>query len=372
MFCDADVRRLVGAIYDAAYDAALWKVCFEDLATIMDATTVGFVCASRDGSHTAVSLFTNVEEAAIRDYAYFSDKNVFVQRTASLSPGEVFTDRQLVPKNELRHSEYYNDYLRRYDIAGGIGACIAKGDLESFISVNRPENRGDWSDDAEQLLRVLVPHVQCAVRLHCELSAAEHARRMYRQAADDLNVPTVVVNAKHRVMFANTAGRRILKAGDALLDRDGCLTAAHRDDRSQLSSLIQSAFATATMPWRDGPRWIHLRRSSTRPPLGVIAAPPPSTARDVGEPTAVLFLVDSRRASNRSAIRLLETLYGLTRSEATVAAHVANGIAPTQIARATHRSAETVRAHLKRVLHKTQTTSQSELVSLISTLPGSL
>jgi DNA-binding CsgD family transcriptional regulator len=167
-----------------------------------------------------------------------------------------------------------------------------------------------------------------------------------------------------------------LNARDALTDVDGFLTAAHHDDRGQLSSLIESALATATQPWRRSPRWINVRRLSTRTPLGVIAAPPPSSKHahrdDVGDRSALLFLIEPRLGGHRSAVPLLKEVYALTASEATVAAAIADGIAPGQIARATRRSPETVRKHLKRVLQKTQTTSQSELASLIAALPRTL
>ena len=277
MFNDADVQRLVGSVYAAAYDETRWSVCFTGLTRALNATTAGFICVSPGATHSATSLFTGIEEQGIGDYAaHFVARNVWVAPAQVMRPGDVFPDRALYPRRDLRKTEFYNDYLRRYDIASAIGGCISNDEIKSFVSLMRPERLGDWPAWCEQLLGLLLPHLRCAVTIHRELSLAQQQRVVGYELLDALKVPTLVVNRDQKVIVANSAGNRVLNARDGLLDRGGRLDASHRDDGVELSRLIRAALRSETTPWEAAPQWINLRRPSLRRALRVCAAPPPN------------------------------------------------------------------------------------------------
>jgi DNA-binding CsgD family transcriptional regulator len=79
---------------------------------------------------------------------------------------------------------------------------------------------------------------------------------------------------------------------------------------------------------------------------------------------AILFLHDpSARLKIEPAT--LGTLYGLTPAEARVAALLARGRTVSEICALLGVSPNTVRTHLKRVLQKTQTRTQAQLVHVL-------
>jgi DNA-binding CsgD family transcriptional regulator len=67
--------------------------------------------------------------------------------------------------------------------------------------------------------------------------------------------------------------------------------------------------------------------------------------------------------------KLLKELFGLTRAEATLASALACGQSVSDYAEAARISEETARSHVKKILAKTGTNRQSELVALISSGP---
>jgi DNA-binding CsgD family transcriptional regulator len=370
MFTEKNVRRLVDAVYDASVDSTRWTSCFGMLTDMIDATAAGFVYVARGYECSTLSLYSGADDSALADYAYFSGRNPWIQQSKSLKAGTVFTDRALLPRNELHKTEYYADYLSRYDIAGAMGACIATGDTTSFLSISRPERRGEWSAEAEELIRVLVPHIQSAISIHHEIAIAEHERRLHQDVIRDLALAIVVVDGDQKIVSTNARAQRLLNFGDGLQVREGGLCAAHRDDAKLLSSLIQTALNSRTKPWEHAPRWINVRRPSGGRPLGVMAAPLPSLASvPTGGTSVTLFVVEFPRMMHSIAATLLKSLYDLTPAEARVAVAIGHGIAPRRVASATGSSLETVRKHLKRVFGKTRTRSQEELVRVVSTLP---
>ncbi|MDF1644645.1 MAG: alpha/beta fold hydrolase [Pseudomonadales bacterium] len=83
---------------------------------------------------------------------------------------------------------------------------------------------------------------------------------------------------------------------------------------------------------------------------------------------AVLFLNHESRV-DELAMALIKT-HGLTQSEAEVAAYLAQGLAPEQIAAEKNCSLNTVRTQIKKLFTKPNTTRQAQLVSLVYSGPA--
>ena len=89
-----------------------------------------------------------------------------------------------------------------------------------------------------------------------------------------------------------------------------------------------------------------------------------------GGPASVLFLNDPVRAP-RVSPNAIRDLLGLTQSEATIAAEMANGASLADTAARLGISPNTVRAHLRSIFAKTGVKRQSQLVQLVHhSLPG--
>jgi DNA-binding CsgD family transcriptional regulator len=81
-------------------------------------------------------------------------------------------------------------------------------------------------------------------------------------------------------------------------------------------------------------------------------------------PAAIIFVHDpSARIDLEPAT--LQELYGLTAAEARIATLIARGRTVADICALLSVSANTVRTHIKRLLHKTETRTQSQLVQVL-------
>jgi DNA-binding CsgD family transcriptional regulator len=86
-----------------------------------------------------------------------------------------------------------------------------------------------------------------------------------------------------------------------------------------------------------------------------------------GDEARVLVVLHDPTARVRLSPVLLAQLYGLTPTEAATAAAIAEGSSPSEIARVRGCADDTVRTHLKRVLEKTGTRRQADLVRVLLT-----
>jgi DNA-binding CsgD family transcriptional regulator len=88
--------------------------------------------------------------------------------------------------------------------------------------------------------------------------------------------------------------------------------------------------------------------------------------------TKVFLSITDPDARPKSRSQLLGELFHLTPAESRIAMLLAAGREPSEIAARTRSSYATVRSHLKSIYQKTNVSRQSQLVRLISMLPGQL
>jgi len=82
------------------------------------------------------------------------------------------------------------------------------------------------------------------------------------------------------------------------------------------------------------------------------------------QPTVAVVVVDSKSQAEPDLV-VLSQLFSLTRAEARIAGRLAMGRSVDEIAAEARLSVGTVRTHVKRIMSKTATVRQGELISLI-------
>ena len=225
-----------------------------------------------------------------------------------------------------------------------------------------------------------MPHLQRMAGMARQLRAAEGQVRSARAALDAARQPVLLVDRSGRVIHANATAETVLRAADGLsVSRDG-LTAATSAATRTLKRLIAAAAGDRSHN-EGGTRGLgiggtaRLPRPSGRPALAAIVIP----VRGRGEfaawdlapwedPVALLSISDPL-LSHDTPPRLLMDLYRLTPAEAALASRLQAGEDLNMIAAATGRSVNTVRNLLARLMDKTETRRQAELVRLLESLP---
>jgi DNA-binding CsgD family transcriptional regulator len=176
-----------------------------------------------------------------------------------------------------------------------------------------------------------------------------------------------VVSEAGRVIEMNCAAEEIVARHDGLYLDANRLAAMHNSDDSGLNALIASAAASHGGADEAPPGGtIALSRPSGKRPLSVLVFPVSTSLPALGceRPAAVVFVGDPERSPEPVPDRL-RRLYGLTRCEARLAAHIAAGRCLDDTAEQMGITRETARTHLKRVFAKTDTRRQGELVALL-------
>ena len=110
-------------------------------------------------------------------------------------------------------------------------------------------------------------------------------------------------------------------------------------------------------------------RPSYAPPLTLVTVPLKADAEwtSIRAPALMALVADPNTAA--PSLGQLSSLFGLTEAEADLASALLAGHDLREIAEARNRSIHTVRNHLARLMGKTETTRQSELMLLLRGIP---
>lgn len=361
---EALLLDLIGMVYETVDDTSGWPRFLRALSDVTGGTASAiFVHDSKTFDGNGVWT-VNVEPNYLRLYnEYYHSKNVWVLNSRDLmTPGRVVTSHEVCPDSEVLRTEYYADFLRPQDIFHNIGATLlCEGSMAALLTVLRPYRGSHFEREQVGLVQALTPHLQRTLQIHHRLRLSGIRSRASNEALDRVHVGVLVVDSSGVAEPLNVAAQRILSEGDFRL-ACGSIEVAKANEQRALRSLIADAVSPANTTRPKGGMML-ITRKSLRHPLEVLVTPLRCGYGIFGERhrAALVFIVDPEREPDVSE-DLLRRTWQLSQAETKVAKLLASGKDIKEIADELHISLNTARSHLKRVLSKTGSRRQAEVV----------
>lgn len=190
------------------------------------------------------------------------------------------------------------------------------------------------------------------------------------QALEFLRGPAWVLSDDTRVVACNRAARQLLARTQVLVQDPGVLRCTGGRDMRRLAQLLCACFQEMAVPGpaatRGRVRMLQLGAADgTR--LFLFVAPWPDPDRRL----AVVSCFDPAWHGDQPDPAVLSACFGFTPSEARVAAAVATGLVPKDIATRHGTTLATVRTQLHCALAKAGVTRQGDLARLVQSIPAS-
>ncbi len=365
----AQILNLVGEIYDAVLEPALWIGVLKK--------TAGFVGGSASSifSQDAVNRIGNSYYQYGIDFLYeklYFDKYIKYDPLSlfylTLNANEVSSSSLLLPPAEFFETRFYKEWASPQGLIDNVFAILEKSQTSiGSIVVFRHERDGLADESARRLLRLLTPHLRRAVLIGkvIDLKASEAAT--FAAVLDGLSAGVFLMNAAGRIVHANVAGRDLLAAGDILSSVAGRLVA--RDPR--VNRALHDALAAA---------------ANGDAAVGVQGIAMPLIGRDAERRVAHLLpLTSGERRRTGNAIQAAAALfvrnaametpsrpeaiartYGLTPTELRVLLALVEVGSGPGIAEALGIADSTVKTHLGHLFQKTGVRRQTDLVKLVA------
>jgi DNA-binding CsgD family transcriptional regulator/PAS domain-containing protein len=363
-----DLSGLLDRLYSAAQEPALWPDFLELFA---DYTTDGMAAIhrydlSRGAGEATISVRFDPEWGRKYQEHYASVNPWMTRDPRRLVPGTFNASNELMPEQDFLNSEWYQDFLRPQGYRYSLGAVAWREESEVVtLTTLRRAKAGPYGEREREVYRFVLPHLVRALGLEARLRTAEGNWLAARAAFDRLPFGVVQFGAGGALRAVNRAAEEIFACRDGLALVRGRLVAASPATTAALQAAIAAALAVSSGGLEAPADAVAVGRPSGRRPFTVLVCPlRPDSEAVAGERGAVLFLSDPERTPP-APTALLQRLYGLTAAESRVTSELVAGRDLEAVSEALGVTLGTARTHLKRVLAKTGTRRQAELVSVV-------
>jgi DNA-binding CsgD family transcriptional regulator len=288
--------------------------------------------------------------------------------------GDVMTGDMLLPRSKFLKSEFYRDFLNRFDYEQLLFGVLHRQNTEDALvpNVNFSLYRGQaappFDDNDREKLQALLPHLQQATSINFHLADRDRRLTVAQSAINMLHPALFLVDGMGHIVQSNRAAQELLAQNDGLTLKEQRLHAAKPADHLALSSLFKTGIQASD---KVDPMLYITRPSRKMPYIAVRIRMTPHSRRapDARRPYQILLIHDpeSGRLINVAALR---ARYALTSAECCILEALVKVGSPKEIAAHMGNSENTVRTHLKSIFSKTGTHRQSELIQLALAVPS--
>jgi DNA-binding CsgD family transcriptional regulator len=366
------IHLCIDALYAAALDGGAWPQALNRLATLFGADQAVIGPVARGLRGTFQTSHTGDDRAQVYRQQW-ADHDRLADLLA-LKPEPLFIETNVVPPNDFA-APFYTGYCARFGMGPRFGATIEllPGHVVALSLARSAQHAPPNARDLD-LVAILRGHLERAAQLSRRAARRLDGTAPLEAVLERLDFAAALVNGAGQVTYANA---RLLTLRDAGLSVSrGQLKAENAEDQCALDLVVANALDSGCNSRScSGPA--RLRRSSHARPLLVhaLALPGQNAIDSLWGPadgrSALVMALDparTRQAEHAPALRLL----GLTRTEARIAALIADAESPDSIARLCDIEPSTVRVHLKHIYAKLDVRGQVELAVLLSRMGNPL
>jgi DNA-binding CsgD family transcriptional regulator len=356
---------LVGLIYDAVADSALWPFFLKSLACATNASLGSLTLGTPKIEQVDIVCWYGWRD---EDQPLYMERYMRVDPWAKasllLAEGVVGTSESLCSRRELEASAAYREFYAPRGCHHGMGGSILRTATSiSFVIVGRDRSVGPFGESELSVLRPLMPHLRRAALLHGELASVRSQLAAFSGHLDRYPQAFLLIDSQCHVLYVNAAGRDLCEQRDGITIKAGQLLIMSQANDTQMRTAVGEIAACRDVSFRR----LEVKRPSSLSPYRVLLMPVPDSGAiplGVVQPALAVLILDSGSASQIDPAAL-RNLFSLTAAEARVTAFLAGGYSLAEAASQLNVSVETIRTHTRHVLSKTATKRQGELISLV-------
>ncbi len=348
---DTAFADLLQTLYGGLTRSPPWEEFLRALAAITD-TTFATLLIGRGHARIDAHVTPGADPERTQEYQRISQADPFV----GLPEGQVVSFRDFVHHVPARFRDWL-DVARSSEI---LGVDLHRPpDVAVRLRLTRADGQTQFGDAQRALLERLIPHLRIALDLHARLTITQAESQLFSSAMAGLAVATLILDREGRILRRNALAAQMLDEGSIVAEQHGRLEVRAGSSAATINRILAS-------PPAQGEEILFEIANASGNPLHARARAVPSSAYADGAWLA-LFIADPSRPSGPSE-ELWRERFHLTRAEAGLARHLAQGATLADAADALGIAYNTTRSHLRAIFAKTNTHRQIELITLLRTI----
>lgn len=369
-------ERIVASLHEAAFDDAHWPATSGLIDEVCRLKGNCLIFGDQSSRGDVEILFTRtcyrgqrhieVEQEYFGVYHLLDER---VPRVRLLPDGQLVRAVDLFSERERKTSLVYNELLPRTDYQNSLTVRLDGPEGSRIVWTFADPVDGCWSSDQILAIERLLPHLRHFIRVRHALVDAQALGTSLTDLLDNTRAGVIYLDRRGRITDASNRARDILRRSDGLSDENGALCASTPEDHAELQRLLARALPPFGGQGEGGTMIVNRTFESARLVLHMSPVEDREVEFRSRRVAALVLIVDPRRRERIDRSLVAATL-GLTRTESEVAALLAGGMTPGDIAVATGRRESTVRWHLKHIFNKLGVSRQIEVAQLVLPLAG--
>jgi DNA-binding CsgD family transcriptional regulator len=287
---------------------------------------------------------------------------VFLER-----PGQAVHCRMQMTDAEYHQSRIYREVLRDEGVEYACGVNF--GENRQHISgmiLLRDQSQPPFSAEDCERLHALVPHIRRVLTLHGYIGRLELENRISHDTLDALGAGVIVIDKNGKIEIANKAARTLLTEGDNIRDIAGRLHCETRNGET-LDDILRLVRSSHNM------HPFEILRDCGDPLLAFMTPDEadhgrfdPKPLRDDG--AVIVIRTSDLRQDPAAQARVLELLWKLTPSQASLACLLGNGETLQSSATKMGITEASARQYLKVVFRKLDVNRQSDVLRKVTSV----
>jgi DNA-binding CsgD family transcriptional regulator len=367
-----EFSEVVGDVYDASLDPALWPTAIESICRYIGAASAGLHSQDSISRATDALFWWGRGSGAPHYYQAYVQK---YGRINPIFPGVVFFDvEQLVAVpdviscEEFVQTRFFREWLAPQSLMDGLFSILEKGVTScAMFTAMRHAEQGPVDDRMRRRFELITPHIRRSMLIGKVIDLHRVEAAALADSLDELASGMFIVDSTGRIIHANVAAHRLVAEADVLRATNGRLSASDPKGGRHLLEVFAAARAGDAAVGKGGIAVPLTARSGERYVAHVL--PLTSGARRKAgvsyAATAAMFI---RKAGLDlpSPPEAVASEFKLTPAEVRVLFAIVQIGGVPEVAPVLGVSEQTVKSHLHRIYDKTAAKRQADLVKLVA------
>ncbi|MCP4896351.1 MAG: hypothetical protein GY906_05195 [bacterium] len=360
-----NLEVVIGHLYEAVSDPSAWNGALEAAGQLLAADAMLLTYGNPSANDLRIIGSTGWKSHAQEIYAdEFLLHDEMIREAINGPIGAIVSANQSFFDSTVNQHILHQGGFTHFTGA----ALMNTPDIHASLWMARAIGASYFSRSDIKVFTDLLPHATRAVTAFHRIREAELRSEMAMGAFDRVANGVVLLDVKGTPVMVNREAKRIADAEDGFTLRSDGIVAHRPTDTTRLRDLVRCAGSERLARQLRGAVTARLERPSGLADYHVVVLPLPKKCQpsDHDLVVAVLFITDLSQPKNPSD-HLFGDLYGLTDAETRLVTQLLKGGGLTTAAERLGISRNTVHSQLASVFQKTETKSQSELLTLLLT-----
>ena len=280
--------------------------------------------------------------------------------------GVPLLSRAIQADEDFYASDLYKMAMKPWNLHSIGVSFLQKGPLGGVLN-GFTRNSGQREIDHEILSRlaILNKHLLQAMQMHERLDRLSKTLILTNNALDLIGFGLVVHDTYGKPTYANTAARRIFESADGVSLTQTGISLLDGTAQNQFHKLLETLSHPDVPLFKRAGGTVRVRRPSGKKPYSLIVAPIMGEAATVLEGVSTVVFVLDPEEKPTMAVNFFVSSFDLSPAEATLARALVEGMTLADFSSQRGISRNTAKSQLHSIFAKTETSRQSELVSLL-------